>query len=192
MEKSHATRHTGDTFTCSICDADFNMKGKLTTHKHEMHGHEPFPGSIKCTQCNRFITGSSMKNHMDNHAESARACKQKCILCGKSCKSEQYLKNHMAKVHKLGDYSCDLCDVLFATNQGLGVHCNKVHSGVPFKGSIKCPECGLYVTRGTKWRHLKRLHPKSEYLRENRTKTKRVKLRGNRVVRISLINTSLR
>ena len=77
----HSKKKQNSTFSCDICDEDFNTKSKLTNHVKNDHT-ESF--TYNCEECDeQFEDDWNLKNHIRDEHETDEVCQH--FLRG-SCK----------------------------------------------------------------------------------------------------------
>lgn len=122
-------------FKCNSCEARFDDKNNLRSHKKSVHG--PSDGKKKtCNLCGTVVFNTSaLKNHHKRvHEKSERTFQ--CDLCLKKFFSKAELTQHSFIHCDEKKFKCDLCDKKFASRAYLERH-SKTHQGLkPFQCEI--------------------------------------------------------
>ena len=95
---------------------------------------QTWPAGIQCQICYMMFNDQSAINaHYDTaHAPRERAdAKYECNICGKKVMRKGTLRQHLAKMHGLGDirkFPCDICSHVFYQKNNLTRHMKTVHA----------------------------------------------------------------
>ena len=158
MKTVHRETEAGKEFKCFVCNSPFAKHSYFIKHLHEIHGHAKFEGSEECPVCHRHFLAANLETHIyTKHTKEKNESKKKCTKCEKMILVDEF-DRHMARKHRIGGFKCDICDERFGKKNGLTMHSNQVHPDVPFKGSTKCRQCGIYMTRSSVTYHMRNVH----------------------------------
>ena len=138
------TEEQSQKLTCKVCFEEFADPGKMAEHK-KLHSSEK---KFNCHVCNMtFIQSWDLIVHKRTHSReelrhssttspitvevsSSEAdtsqLKHTCKSCGYVCKDSSHLKQH-EKTHSSPNITCNFCGKVFAGNDELLSHYNKVH-----------------------------------------------------------------
>lgn len=123
---------------CSTCKQTFPSVGDLSSHIRSTHP----PGTAAkivypCLSCNRTF---SKMSKLTAHTDTAHPSGPVCAICRLQCPSQLVLDGHVAAVHTTRAlYNCGVCNVAFASEEGLHHH----YLQSPKDAHPKCIECGL-------------------------------------------------
>ena len=146
--KPKAKRMTRDPVTnevfCPICETRWKGMREYITHLHEVHGDGE--GRVKCDHCDkRFDKGYQLKCHIDREHKNQT---YNCDKCGRECKSELDLKQHLRNIHH--DYvipphkqikKCDKCDRKYKKAKDFDDHQRFAHN---YDNAFQCKECDTF------------------------------------------------
>ncbi|KAL7737664.1 hypothetical protein ACLKA6_006068 [Drosophila palustris] len=145
------------TFVCTICNASFETRGRLSNHTRSTHG-----SIISCELCCReFATESSYNMHMKKHLIIEREV-HVCSNCGILNESQEKMMSHVENVDSscfgveiyvelLRDaYVCEYCSAYFKQKTDLRAHRD---SGIHKDGFCWCQPCGKEFNDMKLYRH---------------------------------------
>ena len=146
---------------CDQCSAIFLTEGGLKLHKRNKHSDNPKivdrnKFKEKCPHCDKIFTkGVNMKEHIatkhDKHTPF------KCEKCVKSFGTEQFLRTHVAQVHRRT--KCPVCDMSICNTYQLKLHLARVHNVKP-DNAFKCDHCfNVFCTEHSLAKHIAKVHP---------------------------------
>lgn len=157
LRKHMRSIHPGKTyFPCHYCDVCLTNKYKKYKHNAEVHNGLPFVPIFTCSVCNKsFKNKEFYEDHVSLHDGRKRHI---CEICSASFGNYFQLRSHK-NVHfprpkKI--YSCEKCDITFASRGAYCYHKYKVHD----KKNWQCPTCGKVLAAYDR-NHL-RIHEKEE------------------------------
>merc|ERR1719193_1668568 len=131
--------HSLGRYVCEVCGKRFQCQNYLTSHR-KIHDDSSI---YQCKTCSKtFSSSASLAAHVKRVHK--RHFLNVCSVCGKEIKSGNLsLKDHMARVHHLGNPShiCDICEKAFFSVNELKRHILKTHRGHDFKKP--CPFCAV-------------------------------------------------
>ena len=155
-------------FKCSLCDAEYTLKGNLKKHIKLIHDGERF----ECTICENV--SFTQKHTLTKHVESVHERKLpfqeenkipvhegkklfSCTVCNFGFQKQSALIRHVEAVHeKKKDYECSVCEHRFSNINQLKTHIEIVHEG---KKPFKCSKCDRRFThRGKLKIHIANIH----------------------------------
>ena len=97
-----------------------------------------------------------MENNEDQKAEIA-ADGYICEVCCKVFAKEEYLRNHVEKVHSDKRFACHLCDKVLKTREAIKKHITSKHTG---ERNYMCKHCGkAFADASSRNSHEKYQHP---------------------------------
>jgi uncharacterized Zn-finger protein len=127
-------------FPCSVCKQTFPSVGDLSRHigaAHPQALEAPVKKVYPCLSCNRTF---SKMSKLTAHTDTAHPSGPVCAICRLQCPSQLVLDGHVAAVHTTRAlYNCGVCNVAFASEEGLHHH----YLQSPKDAHPKCIECGL-------------------------------------------------
>lgn len=133
-----------DDIKCPVCHDSFVDRESLKTHETLHLEH-------KCEFCDKsFFKSSYLKKHQNNaHKASLNVL---CVICGNTFRSNYNLKQHLLTHSEKRNYECpyENCTRAFRQISALQTH-EKIHT---HENREKCPECGLFVTKLSKYSFL--------------------------------------
>jgi len=107
--KEKFEEHSCKMFPCEVCGKEFGNLHLLADHVKREHEGRKKEFSA-CEVCGKVVVASSMKRHLDTHFD----LKIPCPECGKECKSEGVLKDHLRshreKEKERGKTLCTICN----------------------------------------------------------------------------------
>lgn len=138
--KKHQFVHQTQGLPCSICGKilknDLTLKKHMRTHNRKI--------SYVCEDCGKiFKTAISLKAHQTHHLPEGSP--YKCLVCGRDCRSQDYLQNHLKNKHSNGakQYQCKTCGKFYKYYKTLEVHAATLHGqGTNVHDLPTCPKCG--------------------------------------------------
>lgn len=153
--EDHVSSHTGEIrFTCKDCGMGYANAKSLTRHRRTFH--QELPAKRKPANRQPISTDGDYK----------------CSYCPKTFKHRPSLNFHIKTHSELLEFVCLLCDIRFATKQGMLVHRGKHHSSPadsqkslsPFflepKKKLSCKLCNRFFDqRHYLTQHQKYMHP---------------------------------
>ena len=127
----HEGKESVKKIKCSLCDAEYTLKGNLKKHIESVHdGNKPF----KCVQCpSRFAQLSGLNRHFEAVHEKKRPFE--CTHCERCFYEKNKLKKHMESVHDVSletiddKQICFVCDKNFESKKALDIHISSAHKG---------------------------------------------------------------
>ncbi|XP_072020701.1 uncharacterized protein [Amphiura filiformis] len=127
---AHQERHGRLDVMCELCGEVFSHKGRLYSHKANMHDNELH----QCDECGKSYTN---KRRLHSHTQRHRKCV--CDICGKQMPSKGAYRRHKVTHLVVKPYQCSECGKGFSQNTNLKSHM-RVHTGVkPFRCDL-CPQ----------------------------------------------------
>lgn len=169
--------------SCIICLQSCASKEEL--HKHLVRFHRPRILSSRCSHCGKVVAPYAIKFHLNKfHAPGGHLLCSVCDMeytktgkpqphmmlnpklpckfpeCNEIFQSEHSLSSHVYTVHKVGAYTCEMCEKTFKTRATLANHIEWVHLN---NGLAICELCGkaLKSAKGLEY-HIKYMHTKQE------------------------------
>jgi len=137
LKKHIANYHVVGEFCCDKCGVEFNLKGKLKSHRLEKH-----------------------------RIEDEETTPATCSDCGQSYKTSYRLKIHVSNYHSPGEFPCDQCGDMFDLKGRLKSHkLDKHRSEEEEEGaSGDCPDCGQNYKSSYRLKiHITNYHTPGEY-----------------------------
>ncbi|VVC98043.1 unnamed protein product [Leptidea sinapis] len=133
----HGAAHKLGSFTCQICNKEFDTARKKTLHHRSKHAVIKFPH--KCGHCDeRFKEVWQKYSHLSK-VHGVQAPEIKCLACDKVFDTKNAWRLHTTRVHLMQrPHKCDHCEKDFYTKRELASHMVK-HTGTvcPVKVHIK-------------------------------------------------------
>ncbi|CRK95904.1 CLUMA_CG009350, isoform A [Clunio marinus] len=133
-------------YQCDICDNKFRNKNEVTNHLNTHISLEHRTRDYQCDLCEAsFFDKCSLRTHTFNMHE-----KQKhliCSLCSKAFRTEEGLKNHKLRPHKVNE-PCEICG---KSIRNLKHHLNKMHFNIK---RCQCDICGKKFRKSNLARHI--------------------------------------
>ena len=85
--------HSGNVYTCDLCDKKFSRLDIFYEHKRRHSGERPY----LCNKCgkgyfNQIYLDKHLMSHLNDHIEKPE---HECNVCGKRLKHLNHLKVHM-------------------------------------------------------------------------------------------------
>ncbi|XP_049883325.1 zinc finger protein 160-like [Pectinophora gossypiella] len=115
MFKEHNT--VAATYKCNICEKNFILKSKLTSHIKKVHLMER---NHICPECGQgFFIKQSLDEHMIKH-NGERVFK--CTVCLKAYARKKTLREHMRIHNNDRRFKCGVCDLAFVQKCSLKSH----------------------------------------------------------------------
>lgn len=124
--------------SCKDCGKSFREAGTLRTH-YLSHNTEALP----CQECGKMLKNElTLRIHMRTHNQGIRFI---CDVCGKSFKRAVSLKAHQT-VHMPGgsQFKCIVCGRDCRTKEYLEVHMKRTHSNDSRTKRYQCSACDKY------------------------------------------------
>ena len=132
--EEHRRKHTGEyEFKCNICGKQFVSRRIGQEHQNRHYGLKAY----ECGLCgNKYSDSFVLNRHLRECGEEVYKT-HKCPQCDKWFKNEQYVRNHVSRVHrkKKGASSkclCSECGKVFANKGNLHVHMRDKHQITDF------------------------------------------------------------
>lgn len=144
-------------YICLYCDKRFPLKVNLDSHIKTHTGEKNFSCHLCYRKC---INKSILMRHIETHTN---AISFRCDLCLRGYKYKKSLKEHKAKVHKIGEvyvsqknkFVCHICPKSYYSSNKLEKHI-RTHSG---EKPFKCPNCHkCFADKSYVKHHLKTMH----------------------------------
>ena len=163
--KLHLNRtHVDMNLQCDTCGKKFKTKLGFTKHsrshifmKNEMKPeNDPREEEQKCFICNDTFDKYSLESHLLLHEKSAKIKEVKCNICDKVYASQDGLNTHKIFSHKQEmKHFCDLCNKSFIQKAIYIAHLEK-HESIR---SVKCMQCEKsFPKRSEMLRHDREVH----------------------------------
>jgi len=159
--KRHLAWHNNGVkpYPCSLCGKTFSSPNYVTVHTRIHTGEKPY----SCPKCGKaFRLKVNLKLHdirFHNGKADVPSVIFKCPLCPSTFVVQSVLNEHLRIHSDQRPYQCHQCDLAFKSSATLYWH-KMVHSGEkPYKCSV-CKKS--FRTPGTRNRHVRIVHPKSE------------------------------
>ena len=141
-------------FVCKECGEAFLQKCELESHISRTHKNLKV---WECDSCDmKFNTNKELQLHKQNEHEADKY-PFKCPHCPKRAKTENYLNQHIERVHlKIKNFKCSECGKEFYSKPELDVHYKSVHLKMkPFE----CETCHKrFPTESHLKAHISRVH----------------------------------
>lgn len=147
-------------YSCPHCDMKFKHLQTVTGHINRVHlGRVKVIEKIPCKKCNKVISKSSIRKHLETHNEKRKM--YRCLKCTRQFFSKKQLKQHVANYHdKVArelDHLCNYCGKGCGSRAELKSHM-LVHTD---DRNYVCQICGKkYKNRGGLSQHTKTTHLK--------------------------------
>ncbi|KAK8725587.1 hypothetical protein OTU49_010633 [Cherax quadricarinatus] len=127
---SQLSTEFNDSFTCSICNEDFDSRAALLEHTHE--------NIYTCKLCGKkYQKRLTLQSHMKRYHEETDWMKFKCATCGKNFGFLTSLERHMKEHNPNKKFCCEQCGKVFKSLVNL-----KIHIGLHTKDEVyECPYC---------------------------------------------------
>ena len=126
--------HTCVMYNCEICGKEFGNQKGLEGHISRMHNRTD-EDLCSCETCGKLVRKVGMKYHIESHHTPDK--KIPCHFCGKKCRSESQLKQHL-KIHTQVKELCTICNKRFGN---LKYHNLTMHTRDEDK-KYQCQDCG--------------------------------------------------
>jgi len=170
--KAHLRKHTGETpFSCSVCEASFELRYKLTEHMNVEHLNLD-PERYVCDVCGKeykrksdltehtnihtgeaagtcsiceetFLTKAAYRQHLNIHSKV-----HECIECGKCFGNARNLERHVKAHSGIKDFQCSMCAKTYTSLRSLQKHLEIKHEVVhDKKHTFTCDICNRSYTR---------------------------------------------
>ena len=125
-EKSQSEKHNQDkhneeiqlTFTCEICNSQFNKLQALRDHK-AIHVR-----NFKCDKC-MFI--AKTQDGLNEHIKLGHQREMNCDMCNFTTNEKDELSEHEKDFHKILNYKCNFCRKVFKFTSELEEHKKLMH-----------------------------------------------------------------
>lgn len=153
-------------YLCHVCSEMFNDESDLINHIKSNHAVEYEAGEVTGNACS-VAQGNGSKEEGGNNERGTFACPE----CGKKCRKQQGLIDHMKRVHVEGSYvKCENCEERFKENDKLRDHIVAHHvfaegeedEGEPEVISVdenqKCKQCNATFDSKTELNNHIRIH----------------------------------
>ncbi|XP_050676691.1 zinc finger and BTB domain-containing protein 24-like isoform X14 [Leptidea sinapis] len=150
----HGAAHKLGSFTCQICNKEFDTARKKTLHHRSKHAVIKFPH--KCGHCDeRFKEVWQKYSHLSK-VHGVQAPEIKCLACDKVFDTKNAWRLHTTRVHLMQrPHKCDHCEKDFYTKRELASHMVK-HTGAR---DFFCPGCAKSFGRQKNLKeHIRRMH----------------------------------
>lgn len=148
-------------YECDICGRRFLVRGRVETHKRNVHSIGTADQQL-CSYCGRtFGAGYNMKNHLAR--EHGVGCLEVvvCELCGRRFSDRSSLRNHLRNIHGERNFECETCGKKFASRGMRNHHMNEMHNNTY---SYECNLCGEHFHVSFKYRyHMRKMHNTLQY-----------------------------
>lgn len=138
-----------NSWTCVICQKNFNNFLKLYEHMNEHYQH------YICAICGKgYITAPRLRKHSEVHISGSFPCK----ICGRIFTMKSARDCHKAQAHATAPrYECPHCCMRFISYYDRMHHLNEAHSEKEV--SYKCIHCNMsFKTSGKRANHIKTIH----------------------------------
>ncbi|KAK2918255.1 gastrula zinc finger protein XlCGF57.1-like [Channa argus] len=114
---THMKADTGErSFSCSVCQKHFKLKGILDRHMRVHTGEKPY----SCSVCNsKFTLNQSLSKHMRIHTGEKPFS---CPVCGRKFTQKGHLKQHMPLHTGERLFSCLVCGKKFSRRSRVKTH----------------------------------------------------------------------
>ncbi|MPC40687.1 zinc finger protein 569-like isoform X2 [Portunus trituberculatus] len=148
-------------YECDICGRRFLVRGRVETHKRNVHSIGTADQQL-CSYCGRtFGSGYNMKNHLAREHGIGHVETVMCDLCGKKFSDRSSLRNHMKNIHGERKYECETCGKKFAMPGMRNHHINEMHNNTY---NYECNLCGEQFHVSFKYRyHMRKMHHTLQY-----------------------------
>ncbi|KAG0725714.1 Zinc finger protein 2 [Chionoecetes opilio] len=148
-------------YECDICGRRFLVRGRVETHKRNVHSIGTADQQL-CSYCGRtFGSGYNMKNHLAREHGVGHLEAVMCELCGRKFSDRSSLRNHMKNIHGERNYECETCGKKFATPGMRNHHINEMHNKTY---NYECNLCGEQFHVSFKYRyHMRKMHHTLQY-----------------------------
>ena len=128
MSFRHSKKTQNLTFSCDICDDDFNTKSNLTNHIKNEHAES---SQFNCTDCEEHFSDNwNLMNHRRDEHIVTEVCPH---FLKKSCKFPngqcwlKHEKSNSTKSSEVKNIKCYTCKKDFKTKNGMMLHRKKYH-----------------------------------------------------------------
>ena len=111
--KAYYGKSNNQEIKCEKCEFSFKSKEELSLHKEQKHVLE-----FSCSKCaNKFESYEILQEHQRLHEETEGSASHECGICGMKGPSEQYMEEHIERMH-----TCVECTTLFEDVYELNRH----------------------------------------------------------------------
>ena len=161
VNSSSGEKQISSKWHCELCDKPLATERILKEHIVAVHENKRL---YPCKYCNKsFKRREDRFNHKKvQHEEHTH----QCVKCPRKFGLKYFLKSHLARAHKIGNFLCVTCGKAFVNSKMLSLHnCNlqegtyeckcdlcgesfaskkalKIHAGHAHKTEHKCSDCG--------------------------------------------------
>ncbi|XP_055595309.1 zinc finger protein 226-like isoform X2 [Uranotaenia lowii] len=145
-------------YTCSDCVMEtIVLKNARSLNNHKKMHAQP----LKCSYCDRrYCDNAARELHVQSyHMGEGAPCPSPCDLCGKVCKSQTALKNHLRE-HKT-QLKCPQCDKIFHKPSLLKRHFGRIHE--PRTNTYTCEICHAVLASMEGYNNHLKIHGEKEY-----------------------------
>ncbi len=150
--KKHIFTHNKVSNYCPLCMKDFsntsNLKRHIATHSDQL--------KLNCDKCDNSFTETTalfehLKIHRFDDAEKSDDFLLECDICKEKTASYASYNKHMKMKHNIEDklkaFKCRICDLRFASKQGMYRHIDNIHENNRQNlrnrdKNFLCTECG--------------------------------------------------
>jgi len=149
-------------FSCSICDLNFDIEQALADHMVSAHQYKPDLDhaestdrqyQYKCDRCDKYFES---KHILDTHIQSAHESFI-CDLCNKVLGSSDALTQHKSTHRAARNFKCSKCDELFRWRAEYRRHAETVH-GQKITDMTTCNICNKQIVSKRLNEHIKSVH----------------------------------